>query len=293
MDDQLHLLTGVYALNALDDDERRRFEQTLPFGHPTAEEARELSETAALLAAETTPVAPPADLKARLMAQIAVTPQLEVTPEAPPVQGSPTVGEHPRDVTPGGEATVQGSPTEGDHPRKVTFGRFGEARRRAFPASSRWLAAAAAALLVATGAAGVWGLRVQQQRDDALRELATAQSSRSAVMDRILSARDAKVQEVAVPGGATMLIAHSKEASIAGVVTIGMAAAPHGKSYELWLIDAGGAAKPAGLVQAGDGSTWNELPGGVDGAAYLGVTIEPFGGSAQPTTKPILLESIA
>ncbi|MGT2462660.1 hypothetical protein [Sinomonas atrocyanea] len=84
MDDQLHLLTGAYALNALDDEERRRFEHTLGFGDETAEEARELAETAALLAAGTTPVAPPPDLKARLMAQIAVTPQLDAVEEPRP-----------------------------------------------------------------------------------------------------------------------------------------------------------------------------------------------------------------
>lgn len=267
-DDQLHLLTGVYALNALDGEERRRFESDLPFGHPTAEEARELSETAALLAAGTTPVAPPPALKARLMAQIAVTPQADVVPVAP-------------------------SPPQGATAPNVTYGRFGESRRRPFPPSARWLAAAAAVLLVAAGGAGLWGFQQQQQRDAALHALAAEQGSRSAVMDRILSAPDAKILEVPAPGGATMLIAHSKDAALAGVVTIGMAPAPQGKAYELWLIDAGGSAKPAGLVQAGDGSTWNELPGGLGNAAYLGVTVEPSGGSPHPTTKPILLQSLA
>lgn len=260
MDDQLHLLTGAYSLNALDDDERRRFERSLPFGDPTAEEARELSETAALLAAGTTPVPPTPALKDRLMAQIAVTPQEEVAPSAPPPN--------------------------------VTVGRFGEDRRRALPAVTRWLAAAAAVLLIAAAGAGFWGLRAQQQRDDALRQLAAAQASRSGVIDRILSAPDAKIQEVPAPGGATMLIAHSKEAQLAGVVTIGMAAPPSGKAYELWLIDAGGAAKAAGLVPAGEGSTWNELPGGTGGAAFLGVTVEPAAGSPKPTTQPILLAPI-
>jgi anti-sigma-K factor RskA len=138
----------------------------------------------------------------------------------------------------------------------------------------------------------VWGFQAQQQRDAALRELAAAQASRSGVIDRILSEPDAKVQEVPAPGGATMLIAHSKDAQLAGVVTIGMAAPPAGKAYELWLIDAGGAAKPAGLVALGEGSTWNELPGGLGGAAVLGVTVEPAAGSAQPTTAPILLAPI-
>ncbi|HKU12558.1 MAG TPA: anti-sigma factor [Sinomonas sp.] len=277
MDDQLHLLTGVYALNALDGEERGRFEDGLPFGHPTAQEARELSETAALLAAGTTPVAPPPALKERLMAQIALTPQAEVAPE--PMHDEPV---HDEPVQEGGT------------------GRFGERRRRAFPASARsfptsarWLAAAAAVLLLAAGGAGVWGFQQQQERDQAVQALAAAQGSRSAVMDRILSAPDGKVQEVAAPGGATMLIAHSKDAGVAGVVTIGMAPPPQGKAYELWLIDPAGAAKPAGLVKAGDGSTWNELSGGLGNAAYLGVTVEPAGGSPHPTTKPILLQSLA
>ena len=327
MDDQLHLLTGAYALNALDDDERRRFERALPFGHPVAEEARELSETAALLAAGATPVAPPAGLKARLMAQVAVTPQLEVVPqpevapqlevvpqpeaESPANRAAESAGEvSPAEVSPEEVSRAELWPAEGAHhdgvpaesasadrPTRPLAGveseRFGERRRRAFSVGSRWLAAAAAVLLVAAGGAGLWGLRAQQQRDDAVRELAAAQSGRSAVMDRILSAPDAKIEEVAVPGGATMLIAHSKEAQLAGVVTIGMSPAPQGKDYELWLIDAGGTAKAAGLVAAGDGSTWNELSGGIDGASYLGVTVEPKGGSHQPTTKPILLESLA
>ncbi|WP_138444674.1 anti-sigma factor [Sinomonas susongensis] len=295
MDDQLHLLTGVYALNALDGAERSRFESGLPFGHPTAQEARELSETAALLAAGTTPVAPPPALKARLMAQIAVTPQAEVAP----ADGAPA------EVAPSDTAGADAAPTEVAHPaarpapsqspepQEATVEPFAERRRRAFPTSARWLAAAAAVLLVAAGGAGLWGFEQQQQRDQAVRALAAEQGSRSAVMDRILSAPDARLQEVAAPGGATMLIAHSKDAALAGVVTIGMAAPAPGKSYELWLIDAAGSAKPAGLVQAGDGSTWNELPGGLGNAAYLGLTIEPAGGSPHPTTKPILLQTLA
>lgn len=278
MDDQLHLLTGVYALNALDGGERSRFESDLPFGDPTAKEARELSETAALLAAGTTPVAPPPALKARLMAQIALTPQAEVTPGPPPVP-------HPFPVAP--------SPSQATAPENPAARRSGERHRRVFPASSRWLAAAAAVLFVAGCGAGLWGIQEQQQKDSALSALAAAQGSPSAVMGRILSAPDARVQEVPAPGGATVLVANSKDAELAGVLTIAMPAPPQGKSYELWLIDTAGRATPEGLVAAGHGTTWNELAGGVGSARYLGMTIEPAGGSPQPTTQPILLQAIA
>jgi anti-sigma-K factor RskA len=290
MDDQLHLLTGAYALNALDDDERRRFERTLPFGDPTAEEARELAETAALLAAATTPVAPPPGLKARLMAQVAVTPQLTPHLDAgsrPDVAGSRPAAPGPapaegdsQEVTPRGAGGAEAGVAD-----------LGERRRRAprFPASTRWFGAAAAVLLVAAGAAGWWGLRAQQQRDDALRQLAVATTAPGAGMGRILAAPDAKVQEVPVPGGGTMLIVHSQKDSVGGVMTVGMPATPPGHVYELWLADASGAMQPAGLMPGGEGTTWNELSGGLGSSTAIGVTVEPAGGSPAPTTDPILV----
>jgi anti-sigma-K factor RskA len=276
MDDQLHLLTGAYALNALDDEERRRFEHTLGFGDETAEEARELAETAALLAAGTTPVAPPPDLKARLMAQIALTPQLDAV--------HPTCPRAPAAAQPAEDPAAESTPPTPLH---------GRSRLRGLSASSRWMAAAAAVLLAAAGGTGLWGFQQQHERDAALSALAAAQGAPSATMGRILAADDAKVQEVAAPGGATVLIAQSKDAGLAGVITIGMPAPPAGKSYELWLIDTAGKASPAGLVPAGNGTTWNELPGGVGTARYLGMTVEPAKGSPEPTTQPILLQTIA
>ncbi|MDQ4491267.1 anti-sigma factor [Sinomonas sp. ASV486] len=287
MDDQLHLLTGAYALNALDDEERRRFERTLTFGDPVAEEARELAETAALLAADASPVAPPPDLKARLMAQIAVTPQLEIA----------DAGSRPSDA--GSRPGDAGSPLKETEPQpEATVADLGARRRRAqgggavFTAPARWLAAAAAVLLVAAGAAGVWGFRAQQQRDDAVRQLAAAADAPGSVMNRILSAPDATIQEASVPGGGTVVIAHSHRESVAGVVTIGMPVPAAGHVYELWLGDASGTMKPAGLV-AGEGTTWNELAGGIGSATVLGVTVEPAGGSARPTTTPILVQQFS
>ena len=288
MDDQLHLLTGVYALNAVGDDERHQFEHDLPFGHPTAEEARELSETAALLAALTTPVAPPPALRARLLAQIATVPQVEpvVDPDAAPSPGS-TVS-----------APVPPAPPSAPPPRLADAGddapviRIDAARRRRFPAGARWFAAAAAVVVVALGGAGLWVAHAQQQRDEAQHELATLQGSPAAVLSRILAAPDATVQKASVPGGGDILLVHSQGAALGGVMTVGLRQPEAGKTYELWLITASGAAKPAGLVPTGDRTTWNELSGGVGDAKYLGVTVEPAGGSAQPTTKPIVLQAI-
>ena len=76
MEQQLHLLTGSYALNALDDAERLEFERYALENPQTLEEVRSLSETASLLAYATEPETPPAALKADIMAAIRNTRQL-------------------------------------------------------------------------------------------------------------------------------------------------------------------------------------------------------------------------
>jgi anti-sigma-K factor RskA len=73
----MHLLTGAYAVNALDPDERAEFETHLADCPECAEEVRGLLETTARLASAEA-VVPPPRLKAAVMAQIATTRQLSV-----------------------------------------------------------------------------------------------------------------------------------------------------------------------------------------------------------------------
>ncbi|MEM7092267.1 MAG: anti-sigma factor [Actinomycetota bacterium] len=75
MTDDLHHLAAAYALDALDEVERRRFEAHYPSSEITADEVADFRRVAATLAAaESTP--PPTDLRDRVLAQIAATPQL-------------------------------------------------------------------------------------------------------------------------------------------------------------------------------------------------------------------------
>jgi hypothetical protein len=83
--EELHLLSGAYALNALDGDEKGRFEAYLLTSEEARAEVASLSDTAVMIGLSTNSVAPPADLKARLMAQIAVTPQLAPLPAVRPL----------------------------------------------------------------------------------------------------------------------------------------------------------------------------------------------------------------
>lgn len=89
----LHKLTGAYAMDALDDLERARFEQHLAQCEDCRAEVAELRETAALLS-ETVATPPPAALRESVLAGIA-----QIRPMAPEVpQPAPT---HLADTTAG------------------------------------------------------------------------------------------------------------------------------------------------------------------------------------------------
>jgi anti-sigma-K factor RskA len=67
----------------------------------------------------------------------------------------------------------------------------------------------------------------------------------------------------------------------------GLAHAPHGKTYEAWVIPAGGHARPAGLFTGG-GKTVVHLLGTVPSGATVAATIEHAGGASAPTSAPII-----
>jgi anti-sigma-K factor RskA len=104
----------------------------------------------------------------------------------------------------------------------------------------------------------------------------------------LLSAPQAKLltHEVTNGGVATVVLAADRHEL--AVVTTGLPALPSGQVYQLWLIG-----KPkivsAGLLPAAkNGQTPAVLATGVVKGDTLGLTVEPAGGSAQPTTTPIL-----
>jgi len=67
----------------------------------------------------------------------------------------------------------------------------------------------------------------------------------------------------------------------------GLARAPQGKTYEAWVIPAGGRARPAGLF-AGGGTSVVHLRGTVPSGAVVAATVERAGGATSPTTPPVV-----
>lgn len=67
----------------------------------------------------------------------------------------------------------------------------------------------------------------------------------------------------------------------------GLPAAPSGKTYEVWVIPAGGTAQRAGLFHGGTRSVIH-LQRPVPNGAVVAATVERSGGANAPTTQPVL-----
>jgi anti-sigma-K factor RskA len=89
---RVHELAGAYALDALDDAERERFERHLARCSSCAEDVRRMTSTATALALAVA-AEPPSGLKQRVLAAAAATPQLPPLPStaAPRRHGRPVI----------------------------------------------------------------------------------------------------------------------------------------------------------------------------------------------------------
>ncbi len=81
-----------------------------------------------------------------------------------------------------------------------------------------------------------------------------------------------------------------READRAVLLVAGMPDAPADHGYQLWLIE-GEDVRPAGMLDDREGAV--VMVDGLDGADGIGVTVEPTGGSDQPTTDPVMVLSLS
>ncbi|MFS8201512.1 anti-sigma factor domain-containing protein [Streptomyces sp. CWNU-52B] len=240
----LHTLTGAYALHALSDEERGQFERHAADCEACAQEALELSETAARLGlAVSTP--PSAALKERVMRRITTVRQ-----------------ESPRGAAP--TRTVGGS-----------------ARARRL---SRWTLAACLAGVAAFGGTAVW----QYDRAEDAQQQARQSERRTDSVAAVLAAPDAKTRTADLADGARGTVVVSRTRDEAVFIASGMASPPSGKVYQLWFDD-GGTMRSAGLMDSRRTAEAVLLDGAVDRASGMGITVEPAGGSDQPTSAPLAL----
>jgi hypothetical protein len=107
--------------------------------------------------------------------------------------------------------------------------------------------------------------------------------------EQVLRAGDAQRYEKSIDG-ARATIVRSPSLHRAVIVADDMPAAPAGKAYQLWLEVPGKGMVSAGVMPHGDEpSVTMLLEGDASRATAAGITVEPAGGSTNPTTPPIAL----
>jgi anti-sigma-K factor RskA len=105
----------------------------------------------------------------------------------------------------------------------------------------------------------------------------------------VLAAPDAETLSVEGPDGSVARVVVASSRGEAVFLTDGMPATADDEVYELWLIDDDGPA-PAGLFEVDErGRATRVLTGDMANAAAIAVTVEPAGGSPQPTSDPLMV----
>jgi anti-sigma-K factor RskA len=151
-------------------------------------------------------------------------------------------------------------------------------RRDRKPLAVRLSTMAAAILFVAAVGLGVVVVRQNQQLDET--------RTQAAEMSAILRAGDAQV--VSLDGGADgkMTVAMSRSQDRMLLLTDGLPNPPSGRDFQVWA-GHGDKMVSAGLLEPKDGDAQLAVTDFGD-ADQIAVTVEPDGGSKQPTQPPVM-----
>jgi anti-sigma-K factor RskA len=227
--DDVHLLAGAYVVNAVDDLDRRRFEQHLESCPTCQDEVASLSHAVEGLAQAAYEPAP-ASMKSRVLAEIDGVRQ--VSPLALRTQG-----------------------------------------RRSLTLLSR---VAAVALVLGLGAFAL------QQR---------SRANTAGQTSAIVRASDARLVVLA-GDGVSGRFTYSASLGAAVVVTDGLSPAANGRTYQLWIVEAG-TPRSLGTFSAGSTTPAIRLSSPPSNGAVIAITNEPAAGSPRPTSTPVLTGEVA
>jgi anti-sigma-K factor RskA len=260
MDPRIEELLPFYALDALSDEEKELVETYLAKHPEVREQIGDLQSAVSALPYSVIPVEPPRRLKDALMARVAVDERSSAS----------------------------------------------EQKQAAVPRQSRWANLFPAFSFAVATVAVVWvvilNIQLSQLRHEvsSLGDALVAQSNsleqinaklpqtpESAAMT--ISLKGTKVQ----PQAQGQLIADPKSESAVLVIT-GLGQLEAGKTYQVWLIDAGGP-KSAGLLTVdahGQGVLIVSSDAQIGSFKALGISVEPDGGSPQPTGDIVVLSDL-
>ncbi|WP_406315188.1 anti-sigma factor [Streptosporangium sp. NBC_01639] len=170
-----------------------------------------------------------------------------------------------------------------DHVRQLppSVSAHAHGARSGAPWWPRLAAGLAAAGLAAAVLLGLIAVRAQEQLEQ-LRQ-------RDRQISTVLAAPDVRTLTVTAQQGGTATVAFSRAEGKLVFLAGGLAALPDSSTYQLWQIGPAGI-RSAGLMRPDDsGHTPPIVTAPAAATTRLGVTVEPEGGSAQPTAEPLLL----
>ncbi|MEU1281374.1 anti-sigma factor [Streptomyces sp. NPDC005805] len=177
----------------------------------------------------------------------------------------------------------------------------GPGEARPGPGSAPWwrgrraLVLGLAASLVAAAALGGVAAWQHSEAEDARARAAEIERSgdvSAAVLAGVLTAPDATVHTGRLDDGAAVAVVVSRSEGRAAFAAEELPALTGGRVYELWYAEPAGDLRPAGLLAGSGDHPARVLEGRLGDAVAVGITVEPAGGSPQPTTRPLGLVPI-
>jgi anti-sigma-K factor RskA len=265
----LHALASEYAVGSLPASESSEFETHLATCPDCREEVAEMRDIAVQLS-EAVATDPPPSLRASVLSQIAQLPQSPRTPVS-----------QPQVVVAATAPSYAAAPAA---PSNVV-----PLQRRS---RATWMTGlVAAAAVIAAVALGGWAIQNRndaheaQARSTTLSSKLAAATTAAARLTEVLAAPDVKTAShtFATGGSGTVVLSASEGRAL--LLAKDLPALPSGKVYEAWTLKKH--TVPAGTFVAGQNQTVLSLPSSTVDASAVAVTVEPAGGSQQPTTEPI------
>ncbi len=284
IDDNYSDRAALYALGALGEAERRRFEEYIETSMDCVREVNSLLPVAHHLPQTALPIDPPPALRERVLREVAGW-----TPTPPePSEPEPAPREEP---------VIRPAPDPTSPP----------ARRKSGPGPLFWLVALLLVAVAGGGGSYVAALHRQMAdlqadaqaantRADILELEGTVADLEAARRDEVIAiAIDPTVRSLTLAGQPLAPVGTGRalwtESGLMAFLATGLPPPPEGETYQLWFVTPEAAPVPAALIlpEAGGSATVTlQIPDGVTPAA-MAVTIEPAGGASQPTGDVYLL----
>ena len=239
------------------------------------------SETAALLGAALRPVDPPAAIRASLLEAIAREPQTERVDRT---DGTAEEDAGDRDAVGGSNSGSDGD-GDGDSAGSEVLSLDAHRRRR-----SAWrtglLRAAAAVVLLGVGI-GVGRWSVRGAVDEAMDSMASSMASTQQYA-HLNQAQDVQRVTDTMPDGHVATLTWSRDMSMTALtLPAAMKESASGRSLQVWLKE-GETTTSLGVYDPRDGAGFSFLDVMPKPGQQIVITMEPAGGSAQPTTPPLV-----